>query len=62
MLQITINVNATPVHAQMIKEDLAMYLERYGDSRVVSVTEPFRNQQPQVKQQETSQMVQQRLY
>lgn len=39
MLQIVIEVNAPSGKAIGIKEDVAMYLERYGDSRVVSVTE-----------------------
>lgn len=39
MLQITINVNATSDKAQAIKEVLAMFLERWGDSKVVSVKE-----------------------
>ena len=39
MLIITIQVNAPPGQAIGIKEDLAMYLERYGDARVVSVAE-----------------------
>ena len=39
MLQITINVNAPSYAAQAIKEALAMYLEKYGDSRVVNITE-----------------------
>ena len=33
----TIKVNAPAGQAIGIKEDLAMYLERFGDSRVVSV-------------------------
>lgn len=37
MLRITINVNAPSAAAQSIKEQLAMYLERWGDSRVVEV-------------------------
>lgn len=37
MLTITIKVNAPPGRAIGIKEDLAMYLERYGDTQVVSV-------------------------
>lgn len=36
---ITILVNAPPGQAIGIKEDLAMYLERWGDSRVISVRE-----------------------
>lgn len=39
MLTITIQVNAPPDAAQGVKEALAMWLERYGDARVVSVTE-----------------------
>lgn len=39
MLQITINVNAQPQAAQGIKESLAMFLERWGDSKVVDVKE-----------------------
>lgn len=39
MLTITIQVNARSGTAIGIKEDLAMYLERYGDARVVSVVE-----------------------
>lgn len=39
MLTITIQVNARSGMAIGIKEDLAMYLERYGDARVVSVVE-----------------------
>ena len=37
MLRITINVNAPTSNAQSIKESLAMYLERWGDSRVIEV-------------------------
>ena len=39
MLTITIQVNVRSGTAIGIKEDLAMYLERYGDARVVSVVE-----------------------
>ena len=39
MLIITIKVNAPAGQAIGIKEDLAMYLERFGESRVVSVEE-----------------------
>ncbi len=39
MLTITIAVRRPSGQAIGIKEDLAMYLERYGDCRVVSVTE-----------------------
>lgn len=38
MLTITIRVNAPPDAAQSVKEALAMWLERFGDARVVSVT------------------------
>ena len=46
MLIITVQVNAPAGQAVGIKEDLAMYLERFGDMRVVSVTE----EQPQYRQ------------
>lgn len=39
MLTITVQVNAPAGQAVGIKEDLAMYLERFGDARVVSVAE-----------------------
>ena len=39
MLIITIKVDAPAGQAIGIKEDLAMYLECFGDSRVVSVEE-----------------------
>lgn len=39
MLTITVKVNAPGFAAQAVKEDLAMYLERHGDARVVSVVE-----------------------
>ncbi len=48
MLTIIIQVNAPPGQAIGIKEDLAMYLERFGDARVVSVKE----QQTQYRQME----------
>ena len=38
MLTITVQVNAPPDAAQGVKEALAMWLERFGDARVVSVT------------------------
>lgn len=38
MLTITIRVNAPPDAAQSVKEALAMWLERFEDARVVSVT------------------------
>lgn len=37
MLIITVQVNASAGQVIGIKEDLAMYLERWGDARVVSV-------------------------
>ena len=39
MLRITIEVKAPAGQAVGIKEDLAMYLERFGDCRVISVEE-----------------------
>lgn len=39
MLTITVQVNAPEWAAQEVKEDLAMYLERHGDARVVSIVE-----------------------
>jgi len=39
MLIITVQVNAPAGQAIGIKEDLAMYLEQFGDSRVISVEE-----------------------
>lgn len=39
MLIITVHVEAPPGQAIGVKEDLAAYLERFGDARVVSVTE-----------------------
>lgn len=39
MLIITVHVNAPAGQAIGIKEDLAAYLERFGDARVVSVAE-----------------------
>lgn len=38
-MTITIQVDAPPGQAIGIKEDLAAYLERFGDARVVSITE-----------------------
>ena len=37
MVNIIVQVNAPAGQAIGIKEDLAMYLERWGDARVVSV-------------------------
>lgn len=39
MLTITVKVNVPAGQAVGIKEDLAQYLERYGDAKVVSVAE-----------------------
>lgn len=39
MLRIVIEVDAPAGQAIGVKEDLAMYLERFGDSRVVDVEE-----------------------
>lgn len=44
MLTITIQVNAPPGQAIGIKEDLAMHLERFGDVKVVSITESLPEQ------------------
>lgn len=38
MLTVVVRVNAPPDAAQSVKEALAMWLERFGDARVVSVT------------------------
>ena len=38
MIKVILNVNAPPEAAQSIKETLAMYCERFGDTRVVSIT------------------------
>ena len=48
MLIITIQVNAPSGKAIGIKEDLALYLERYGDARVVSVEETPQRQMEQM--------------
>ncbi len=42
ILTVTIEVDAPEVRAREIREDLAMYLERWGDARVVSVAPPPR--------------------
>jgi hypothetical protein len=44
MLTITIQVNAPLGSAQAVKEHLAMYMERFGDTRVVSIKEEFPQQ------------------
>ena len=48
MLIITIEANARSGQAIGIKEDLALYLERYGDARVVSVEEAPQRQMEQM--------------
>ena len=45
---VTVEVNARPSQAIGIKEDLALYLERYGDARVVSVEEAPQKQMEQM--------------
>ena len=37
MLTITIQVNTAAGYALAVKEDLAVYLEKWGDTRVVSI-------------------------
>ena len=44
MLKITIQVDAPAGQAIGIKEDLAMYLEQFGDARVISVEEVLEEQ------------------
>ena len=48
MLTITIKVNAPPGQTIGVKEHLAMCLERFGDVRVVSVTEDNRPEQMRI--------------
>lgn len=38
MIKVVLSVNAPPEATQSIKETLAMYCERFGDTRVVSIT------------------------
>ena len=38
MLTITIRVDTAAEQAQAVKESLAMYLEKFGDTRVMSIT------------------------
>jgi hypothetical protein len=38
VIKVVLNVNASPEAVQSIKETLAMYCERFGDTRVVSIT------------------------
>lgn len=44
MIKITVLVNAPIGQAIGIKEELAMHLERWGDSRVISVEEEIPKQ------------------
>lgn len=44
MLIITVHVDAPEGQAIGIKEDLAMYLERFGDVRVVDIKEELPEQ------------------
>lgn len=44
MLRIVVEVDAPAGQAIGIKEDLAMYMERYGDCRVVSIAEDVPDQ------------------
>ena len=44
MLVITIKVDAPPGQAIGVKESLAMYLEQYGDAKVVEVREELPEQ------------------
>lgn len=39
MLIITIEVNTPAAYSMAVKEDLAMYLERWGDAQVVEIRE-----------------------
>ena len=44
MLFILVAVDAPPGQAIGIKEDLAMHLEQFGDSKVLSITEELPEQ------------------
>lgn len=44
MITITIQVNAPLGSVQAVKETLAMYMERFGDCKVLSVKEEFPQQ------------------
>lgn len=39
MLIVTIEVNVPVIQAQAVKEDLAMCLEKFGDTRVIDIQE-----------------------
>ena len=54
MLIITVQVNARASQAIGIKEDLAMFLERYGDARVISVEEAPQKQMEQMTERSMS--------
>lgn len=45
MLIITIRVDAPAGMAQGVKESLAMFLERYGDSKVIGIKEVLPKQE-----------------
>lgn len=45
MLKITVEVDAKSFQAQGTKESLAMFLEQFGDARVVSVEDTERAEQ-----------------
>lgn len=45
MLHIHLTVNAPEGCIQAVKETLAMYCERYGDTRIVSIKEELPQQQ-----------------
>lgn len=44
MLIITLQVNAPQGSIQAVKETLAMYVERFGDTRIISVKEELPQQ------------------
>lgn len=48
MFKITIEVNAPSGAIHAIKETLAMYMERFGDVRVLSITEVHEKQPQQM--------------
>lgn len=49
MYEIVLHVNAPPGSEQAIKEDLAMYMERYRDVRIISIRD-IRPQQAPMEQ------------
>lgn len=46
---VVVQVNAPPNMAQGIKEAIAMQLEKYGDTKVISITEELPKQPQQIK-------------